>query len=143
MTGAPRRHPMDDIETLCKDHTIAQMARRYGVQPCTVWKRLKRLGLKAYIETHEEVSARAKATHRSPSYNYKRYKMPTQSRPQGSADMAADFLRKFGPVYKCSADGKADYKGKHYRRGAHILTPSEIVEKAKRVGYDPDAWRRV
>jgi hypothetical protein len=64
------------------------------------------------------------------------------SRDGSVAGQAAEFLRRFGPVYRCTEDGKQDLKGTHWNRGGRtVLTDAELIERAKRNGWDPDAWR--
>lgn len=59
------------------------------------------------------------------------------------AGQAADFLRKFGPVVRCNPGGGYHPDGKHWRRGSSILTADEIIDRATRNGWNPDAWRQV
>lgn len=59
------------------------------------------------------------------------------------AGMAADYLRKFGAVFRCTAMGVADTKGTHWCRGSAILTDAEIVQRAEYNGWQPDAWKQV
>lgn len=50
---------------------------------------------------------------------------------------AADFLRRWGAVYRCDATGKANAKGTHWRRFYSVLTDDEIVRTATRLGWRP------
>lgn len=56
---------------------------------------------------------------------------------------AVDFLRKFGPISRCFSTGKLDPKGDHWRRGSTVLNAAEVIERAERLGFDPDAWKRI
>jgi hypothetical protein len=56
---------------------------------------------------------------------------------------AADFLRRFGPVFRCGPGGVALQSGLHWNRGGFVLTDAELVARAERLGWDPDAWRRL
>lgn len=56
---------------------------------------------------------------------------------------AADFLRKFGGVWRCTPTGSPAPDGTHWRRGSSILTDAEIIERAEYNGWDADAWKRV
>ena len=74
--------------------------------------------------------------------------LPAASRPialkAGAEEEAAQHLRRHFPfVYRCTERGGADQRGKFWRVGAVVLTPRELVEKAKRYGFDPDRWRNL
>lgn len=66
------------------------------------------------------------------------------NRNTSRAGMAAEYLRRFGPVFRCAADGRQKPDGTHWNRGGRtILTDAEIIERAERNGWKPDAWREV
>ena len=48
---------------------------------------------------------------------------------------AADFLRRFSAVYRCSADGRIDPVGTHWRYGTRVLERLEIVRLAVAKGW--------
>jgi hypothetical protein len=64
-------------------------------------------------------------------------------RDMSRVGQAVDFLRKYGPVVRCDVAGRYDPKGDRWRRGSTILSAPEIVERAERLGFDADAWKRV
>lgn len=53
------------------------------------------------------------------------------------AGLAADYLRRFGPVVRCDATGRYREDGDHWRRGSTVLSPDEVIGRAERLG-----WRR-
>jgi hypothetical protein len=59
------------------------------------------------------------------------------------AGQAADYLRRFGPVFRCNANGGADAKGDHWSRFGFVLTDEEIIRRAERQGWQPESWRRL
>lgn len=59
------------------------------------------------------------------------------------APQAVDFLRRFAPVNRCTADGQPKVDGDHYRYGSVVKTAAEFVETARRKGWTPDEWRRL
>lgn len=67
----------------------------------------------------------------------------TTLRDMSQVGQAVDYLRKFGPVSRCFATGRLDPQGDHWRRGSAILTDAEIIGRARRNGWNPDAWRQV
>lgn len=73
-----------------------------------------------------------------------RLKMDRDNRRDMSrAGLAADYLRRFGPVFRCDQHGKPSEKGTHWARGRYVLTGAEIIDRAERNGWQPDAWRTV
>lgn len=64
-------------------------------------------------------------------------------RDMSHVGQAAEYLRRFGFVYRCDKVGRPNPKGALWRRGSFILTDAEIVERAERQGWDPHAWKRV
>lgn len=48
---------------------------------------------------------------------------------------AADFLRSFAPVYRCDERGRPHERGAHWRYGAVVLTPDELLQRAARRGF--------
>lgn len=73
-----------------------------------------------------------------------RLKMDRDNRRDMSrAGLAADYLRRFSSVFRCDAQGKPSEKGTHWARGRHALTGDEIIDRAMRLGWQPDAWRTV
>lgn len=57
---------------------------------------------------------------------------------------AADHLRTiYVSVHRCDAEGHANPKGKFWRAGLAVLTGEELVARARRHGFEPDAWARI
>lgn len=66
------------------------------------------------------------------------------ARDNSRAGMAAQYLQKFGPVFRCNAEGRLDPRGTHWNRGGRtVLTDDEIMERARSKGWDPDAWMEI
>lgn len=57
------------------------------------------------------------------------------------AGQAADFLRRFGPVFRSDAEGNPKPSGTHWRRGRFVLTDDDVLERAEHLGFAPEAWR--
>lgn len=66
-----------------------------------------------------------------------------RGRVQGHADMAAQHLQKYAPVFRCSPDGSPNPKGSCWRYGSTVLTEAEMIARAERKGWDADAWKRL
>jgi hypothetical protein len=59
---------------------------------------------------------------------------------------AADHLRKWAPVYRCTERGGVPEDARlltHWRYGNAILSGAEMIERAKAKGFEPDAWRHL
>lgn len=67
------------------------------------------------------------------------------NRPLDAAQRAADYLASFDrtPVFRIDDKGQPSPKGKLWRYGCTRLTTDEMMAKAARKGFDPDAWRRL
>lgn len=70
-------------------------------------------------------------------------KIDRPHRDDSRAGQAADYLRRFGPVVRCDSTGMYSDRGTHWRRGSVVLGPDEVIERAMRNGWNPDAWRQV
>jgi hypothetical protein len=51
------------------------------------------------------------------------------------AGQAADFLRKFGAVYRCDENGLPNAKGEFWKRNFSVLSDDELVSRARRLGF--------
>ena len=61
-------------------------------------------------------------------------------RDNSRAGLAAQYLQRFGPVVRCDEKGALTPKGTHWLRGGRfILTDDEIIARAERNGWRPDA----
>lgn len=63
-----------------------------------------------------------------------------QARFGASPDRAAQYLQRSRVVYRADADGKQQIGGTHWRVGALVLTPDELVDYALERGWQPHAW---
>ena len=66
------------------------------------------------------------------------------NRDLSRAGLAADYLRRFGSVYRCDDNGRQLADGFFWCRGGRVvLTDDELIQRAQRNGWNPDALRRV
>ncbi|MDQ2762682.1 MAG: hypothetical protein M3Y22_04085 [Pseudomonadota bacterium] len=79
----------------------------------------------------------ANANHRATAIKVDR----DDSRDMSRAGMAADYLKRFGPVFRCNERGNPEGRPTHWRRGSFVLTDQEIIERAERNGWRHDAWK--
>lgn len=54
---------------------------------------------------------------------------------------AADYLRHIAPVYRCDERGRFLATGKFWRTGNVLMTTDELIDRAMRKGFNPDAWK--
>ncbi len=65
-------------------------------------------------------------------------------RENSLAGKAAQYLQRFGPVVRCDESGRLEGKHTHWLRGGRtILTDDEIMDRARRNGWNPDDWKRL
>jgi hypothetical protein len=122
------------IKAHWREHTDAQMGEALGLAVGTVMQRRQRLGLKrqASLPPMRQAGQSAYGGHRD---------LRGDSVMTRAADHVACFDRV--PVYRCNDDGTANPKGHKWRYGTVILSSDDLLAKAYRKGFDPDAWRRL
>lgn len=144
-TGAatPARRPRlvspapNDLAECARRMNISKLAEHFGCARVTVRKWLMETGASA------DTSFRRGLPNLGAMGRPKAAPI-TQNRDTSRAGQAADFLRQFGPVIRCNASGHYDPKGNHWRRrSSNILCADEIIARAVRNGWNPDAWREV
>lgn len=123
--------------------TIEEIAKHYGFGHDTA----RRLRVEAGI--HAVLTGRPGQRRNSarPAHLVRNAYMSTPvdrfTRDGSRAGLAADFLRKFGPVSKCNDLGVPDIAGKRWRRGSKVLTDAMLIERAEGLGWDCDGWKQV
>lgn len=114
--------------------TNSELCARFGVQRETIAKWARIVGVRLLvIRTPSRLSGTVMSA-----------PLTNSNRDSSLAGRAADFLQRFGPVYRCDATGAPKPNGTHWRRGnSDPLTADEIIERAVAKGFDPDAWKRL
>lgn len=137
--GIPKQRPImpstrrlvpDGFADVVRQLTVKQLRERYAASEPLIRRWCAETGTeprKAGVVRFRQVQPRPLTDHRD----------------QSRAGMAAIFLQRFGPVFRCNANGHADPKGTHWRRSSAILTDVEIMERATRNGWAPDAWKAI
>lgn len=116
--------------------TVAQMEERYGVTRVTINKWCLQFGVKPAPGVRGPAGV--------PSLGAMGRAKPAplnQHRDTSRAGQAADYLRQYGPVIRCNPAGHYDPKGNHWRRGSTVLCADEVIARAIRNGWNPDAWK--
>jgi transposase len=137
-----------DFAAVAEGNSQEEIAAHYGVGIKTVCRWLDDAGL--------DRTARHAAPARVQKSRQRNSTIPTAAngrlaidRPSGlrlmmsPAAPAAEFLQRYGPVYRCDADGNPDPRGTHWRRGSFVLTDDELMQRARDKGWDPERWRQL
>lgn len=129
----------DGFALVAPDMTMHELRERYGRAAGTIRKWCRATGVTPRRAERRVTSPRAvmigNAERRFTPLN-------TRTRDMSRAGQAATFLQRLGPVYRCDASGRQDPKGTRWNRGGRtILTDAELIERAERNGWAPDAWR--
>jgi hypothetical protein len=154
-----REKPLpSDFAQVAATRSVLDLRKHYGVGERTIRRWLAEAGIvrtRACRFGGREMPARAvkvatpKADSTRPSAARSVWRQPgprplPDARDNSRAGMAAQYLQKFGPVFRCNAEGRLDPRGTHWNRGGRtVLTDDEIMERARSKGWDPDAWMEI
>ncbi|MES3054926.1 hypothetical protein O6V14_04720 [Sphingomonas faeni] len=143
--GRPRGEMPESFAVDAGRMTQRELAAKYHAAPQTIRRWQRAIGI-VFQSGRAGVNV-ARANTAKPAHlvrnAYQTTPVDRAVKDGSRAGMAADYLRKFGAVYRCTPMGGADLKGSHWRRGSAILTDAEIVERAEYNGWQPDAWKQV
>ncbi len=107
--------------------TVAAWCHRSGLVRTAAWRSPSSQAKPAQPKTKAPTPPLRIGTQRRPDVR----SAPTITvRDLSPVGQAAEYLRQFGPVYRCSDSGLADVAGKLWRRGNAILTDAELIERA-------------
>lgn len=59
-------------------------------------------------------------------------------RDRSRAGQAAEFLQRNGPIYRCTSNAVPFAKGAFWNRGGRVLTDADVIERATRLGWQPE-----
>ena len=122
-----RRLP-DGFALVAPTMTMRELRLRYHACHSVIYRWLDEAGVHARKPTH---------------WNQRGSSLRPVTKDGSRAGIAAEYLRRFGPVYRCDKLGRPDAKGKLWRRGSAILGDDELIDRARRNGWNPDAWREI
>lgn len=120
------------------DHPSRQVEAEFKVGHRVIRRWAERLGIKREAATVRIAPSRPRQMRGKPA-STNRHVIPDVT----LAGRAADFLRRYGAVYRCTERGGADPKGTHWRRGSTVLTAAELIERAEGLGFEPDGWKAI
>lgn len=140
----PSRKPVverpDNFADIQQGKSILELCRYYGRNKKTIRRWLAEIGVDR---------AEARRSYATKPTRCARHILPfvapttVPARITTDAGRAATFLQHYGAVYRCNERGSPDIVGNRWRRGSAILTDAELIERAERLGWDADAWKRV
>ncbi len=116
--------------------TIEQLEERFGLKRGVIYRMCRENGL---LPARKPMKRRV---------SYRPWGAPPKAldpvNHDGSrAALAAEFLRRWAPVYRCDAEGHQLQDGFFWRHGRQVRTDDELIERATAKGWNPDAWREV
>lgn len=130
-----QQRPMpDDFEEVAPDMSRNQLVEHYQTSLVAVDRWLAATGItprppvshgfrniKGNVSSLRQVFrfARGAEPHVKALRNYDKY------------DEAADFMRHYGPCYRCDENGKANERGKFWRFGNVVMDREELLERAE------------
>jgi transposase len=140
----------DDLAERAAEMGFVQLCVHYARNGKTVRRWLNETGISPVLRRHKamvrpvrRVPAIRKA---KPTPGYVALPQPSRIslRKSGREEDAAQHLRRyFIGVFHCDEDGRAKQDGTHWRCGNAVLTGAELIERAVRKGFDPEAWKRL
>lgn len=131
--GLRRAIPTDFLPMLEKLGS-QEAAKHYSASLSTVTRWRREIGLKSQIRMR-------RALFRARMNNGFTQRPLLVIRDFSVAGQAADFLRRFGAVYRCAENGAPNSKGTHWKRNFSVLTDDEIVRRAERLGWtQAESW---
>lgn len=136
--GAPGDggHIPDDFAVLWQTNSLMALGDHYGRAPATMSLWAKRLGLHRAQGQHLPKPEPVKKPEPKPALRlikpnaFQTAPVNKFQRDMSAAGQAADFLRKFGPVYRCDVLGRPLSDGFFWRRGNAVMTDDELIERA-------------
>lgn len=64
-------------------------------------------------------------------------------RTDGPEVSAAQHLQRIAPCYRCDDKGAFSVKGNRWRFGSIIYSADELMQRARRAGWNPDGWKEI
>lgn len=130
-----------DLEELCKTMTVNELMAHYKRSEGAIRKALgarKLVAVYQRLPSHMKPSEpRKKRSNLIKAFSNWNNQTPSvfQQKIKSESDMAADFLRRECPIFRCTEDGKPNFAGKFFRYGTRLKTEDELVAIARRKGW--------
>lgn len=143
-TNTTRKDMPADFKKVAVGLTNARAAEHYGVS----WHTIKRWHAEAGTRPAGQFYAgRLGMRNRGGNYLSQQGKAPLtrdhDGRDASRAGMAARFLQRTGPIWRCDAQGNPLPNGFFWKHCNRVISDDEVIERAERKGFDPDAWKRL
>lgn len=125
--GTPQIPAPDGFKLIAPTMTMKQLRMHYGRGVDMIGRWLNETGTKP----------------KTLQYGYRNGPVNTTLRDMTKAGQAADFLKRWCPVYRCDERGRLKGSGSMWRYGDTVVTPAGLIERAEAKGFDPNAWQRL
>lgn len=149
---APLPVPEDFVER-APTRTLYQLVNDYGTHAQAVRRWAKVTGVQPHPRTRAEPkpkpvkppAQRKRCTPKRGVMQLHSWATGNQNRDMSLVGQAADYLRTVGysGVYHSNERGGFDAKGKFWRAGNVVLTPDELLERARSKGWSPGSWQEI
>lgn len=124
------RHVPDDfVANITRGMRSIEAAHLYAASLSTITR------WRAETGTDKKTYRRAQKIGRRKNLPKKAAQITAPQNNDSPAAMAADFLRRSGPVSRCTENGVFSLTGDHWRMGSAILTGDDLIARAVRKGY--------
>lgn len=131
--GGMNRKPMPpSFRLMAPRMTMKQARAHYGCSQAKIAEWAKEAG----------IQLRRAASHVPPGPRQTIQK-PTNRDMSLAGRAVSECLQRVGPVLRCDALGHPLEDGFFWNRGGHVLTDDDVIARAKRLGWEPDAWMKV
>ena len=119
------------------------LSQKLGVSPSTVrlWRRVRNIPSPGRGGSPKLV--KPKTSIRSGSAPYKPAPVTIHRDVSVAGRAVSECLQKLGRIFRCDPDGRVNPKGTHWNRNGFILTDDDVIDRARRNGWSPDAWERI
>lgn len=126
---AMRRPIPDDLADVLRLHGSLGAAKHYRTSLASITKWRRAIGIRAQERVKIE-----RARIRLQGFVPGRLMI---HRDFSLVGQAADYLRRWGAVYRCHADGAPNAKGKFWRRGLSVIDDDRLMLIAGKLGWKP------
>lgn len=132
-----RRACPEDFLTVLRKLGSQGAARHYHASLATVTRWRRERGLTPQLRMMRSSRPTGTTGHLSRGFTPRPM---IQHRDMTTAGMAAEFLRRYGSVYRCDPDGTPNSKGTHWRRFLNVVTDEDLIARAKKLGWNEVVW---
>jgi transposase len=136
--GRLRRPVPASFDKIAPTQPIKNLAKYYGTGRETVRRWLDETG----IEAGKRVYSHRAPKRYKPMHNFGTSPVRIKHGEDSLAARAADeCLRRYAPTFRCDEAGNQQSNGHYWLHGRVVLSDDELIARAERKGWNPDAWK--